>query len=168
MSATADSLGVGARAPAPPVTPLARAVFFGLVVACFLAFFVTQRLKHTLTAVYEVKLGATFTPGVAGYAGDEHISFRMGKTDAVTVTVVDGSDRRIATLVAGHVGQRYRHVYLTWNGRVGPCAAPAAESCAQTETGPLAAPGVYRLRFFLREQDRTIYSPRTFRLEAGG
>ena len=46
---------------------LARAVFALLVVACFAAFFVTQRLKHTPTAVQAFKLTPFFSPTRAGH-----------------------------------------------------------------------------------------------------
>ncbi len=41
---------------------LARVVFAVLVVACFVAFVLTQRLKHTPTPVQEFKMDETFTP----------------------------------------------------------------------------------------------------------
>ena len=45
---------------------LARVVFALLVLGCFAALLVTQRLKHTPTLVQGLKMDPTFTPGVAG------------------------------------------------------------------------------------------------------
>ncbi|HEX7609761.1 MAG TPA: hypothetical protein VF380_03725, partial [Solirubrobacteraceae bacterium] len=63
--------------------PLARAVFALLVLACFAAFFVTQRLKHTPTVVQRFALSPSFTPGAPGEAGKEAISFKLSQADDV-------------------------------------------------------------------------------------
>jgi hypothetical protein len=164
VSATATA----SRRPAAGPQPLAALVFGLLVVACFGAFFLTQHLKHTPTAVQEVRLGASFAPTATAGGPSEAVSFRIANNDAVTVTVVDASDNAVATLVADHPQHRYRHLYLHWNGHRGPCAAPTAATCASTESGPLVAPGSYRLRITLVHEGRSVYSPNSFRLLAAG
>ena len=67
----------------------AQVVFALLVLACFGAFFVTQRLKHTPTAVQPFKLTPCFSPTPAGHIKQERISFKLAKADEVTVTIID-------------------------------------------------------------------------------
>ena len=148
--------------------PLAGVVFALLAAACFGALFLTQRLKHTPTAVQEIRLAPAFAPTAAAGGPTEALSFQIAHDDAVTVTVINGSGNVVATLIAGHYQHRYRHLHLYWNGHVGPCAAPAATACASTLTGALAAPGSYRLRIALAEQQRTVSSPNAFRLRGSG
>lgn len=160
MSATAASTPRRAAAP----DPLAGVVFALLVLACIGAFFLTQRLKHTPTAVGSIRLTASFTPTAAAQGPSERISFHIIKTDRVTVSVVDSANDTVATIISAHPLRRYKRLLMYWNGHRGPCPAPSAESCASTESGPLAAPGFYRLRITLLDQHRTLYSPESFRL----
>jgi len=160
VSATAASAPRRAAAP----DPLAGVVFALLVLACIGAFFVTQRLKHIPTAVGSIRLTASFAPTAAAQGPSERISFHIIKDDRVTVAVVDSADDTVATLVSNHSQLRYRRLLVYWNGHRGPCTAPSALGCASTETGPLAAPGLYRLRITLSDQHRTLYSPESFRL----
>ena len=55
-AARARRAGDGRRGTRRTADPLARVVFALLVLACFAAFFLTQRLKHTPTAVQRFKL----------------------------------------------------------------------------------------------------------------
>ena len=163
----APTVAPAARARrAGPADPLAGVVFALLAAACFGALFLTQRLKHTPTVVREIRLAPAFAPTAAAGGPYEALSFEIAHNDAVTVTVINGSGDAVATLIAGHYQHRYRHLYLYWNGHVGRCAAPAGVACASTITGPLAAPGSYRLRITLAQQRRTINSPNAFRLRA--
>ena len=73
--------------------PLARVVFAALVLACFAAFIITQRLKHTPTAVQSFKLTPIFSPNPTGHIKAERISFKLAKADEVTVTILDSSER---------------------------------------------------------------------------
>jgi len=156
------------RRPVAAPDPLAGVVFALLVLACFGAFFLTQHLKHTPTAVQSIRLGASFAPSAAAGGPTERMSFHIAKNDHVTVAVVDGADDVVATVIADHAQRRYRRLLVFWNGHRGPCAAPTSLACANTEAGPLAAPGVYRIRITLRDQNRTLYSPDSFRLLAPG
>ncbi len=160
-AATASS---AARERSGPLDPLAAAVFLLLVLACIGALFVTQRLKHTATVVQEIRLAPAFAPTAAAGGPSEATSFRTANNDDVTVEVIDGSGNVVATVIADHPQRRYRHLYLYWDGHTGPCAAPAAATCPSTMTGPLAAPGSYRLRITLLHERRTVDSPNAFRL----
>ena len=108
----------GGRAPsvAPPggrahgetreAQRLARVVFAVLVVACFVAFVLTQRLKHTPTAVQSFQADEAFRPTSAPAASCrgkvprarvnaseriEYLSFKPTHAETVTAEIVDSS-----------------------------------------------------------------------------
>ncbi len=178
----ADRAGPAARAGAagtgdgpdrdrPASDTYARAVFALLVVACFIAFFLTQRLKHTPTIVQAFKLTPRFTPLAAGEQQLEKISFRLAHGDEVTVSIVDSSGDDVATLLRDLPVVRYKQLSIRWSGREGnsrgyrlvpgPNGRPALEPRLH---GRLAPAGEYRVRVSLRKQHRTVFSPRTFAL----
>jgi hypothetical protein len=149
---------------------LARVVFAVLVVACFAAFIVTQRLKHTPAAVQNFEMDKAFYPTAAAAASCrgkvpkklvnetkriEYISFKPAQADEVTVEVVNSANQSVATIVRDLPAQRYKQLSLCWNGQRGP-----------TESGGLAPPGEYRLKVRLHSQELTRYSPESFTLEA--
>jgi hypothetical protein len=147
-------------------------VFALLVVACFVAFFVTQRLKHTPTAVQSFKLTPFFSPTPAGHIKVERISFKLARAEEVTVAIVDSKGNTVATLVRAHAVPRYKQFSLRWNGRRGTAhgytVAPSADGRSTVLTpvtvGALAPAGEYRVRVNLREQNREVLSPRSFTL----
>jgi len=131
---------------------LARAVFALLVIASFAAFGLTQRLKHTPTALQGIYLSASFTPGARGWLGREHISFRIKSDDRVRVTVIDSQGDTVRTLTHARPLKRYRRVYLTWDGHIaGGRTAPA---------------GAYRIRVTLLREGHEVLSPGSFQLNA--
>jgi hypothetical protein len=146
-------------------------VFALLVVACFAAFFVTQRLKHTPTLVQRFELTPFFSPTRHGHIKLEAISFKLSHSDEVTVTIVDSTGADVATLVRDRALMRYKQFSLRWNGRRGRARRYAFVS---TESGrsvllPLthgapAPPGEYRVRVSLLHEHRSVLSPRTFTL----
>jgi hypothetical protein len=173
-SAEAGRLGGdgSGRSWGPPV-PLASAVLAVLVVACVGAFFLTQHLKHTPTAVQTFELTPTFSPHPGAEHEQEAISFKLRRADAVTVTIVDSSGNTVATLVRARRVPRYKQFSLRWNGRRGLArryevahSATGRALLVALPAGPLAAPGDYRVEVKLLEQRRTVRSPRTFALEA--
>jgi hypothetical protein len=154
--------------------PLARVVFVLLVIACFAAFFVTQRLKHTPTVVQRFELTPRFSPYPRGHVKQEGISFRLANADAVTVTIIDVNDEVVATLVRDRRVPRYKQFSLRWNGRRGTARHFRTLTTASGHTvlmpvneGRLAPPGEYRVKVTLREQSRKVLSPRSFRLVGG-
>ena len=154
--------------------PLARGVFALLVTACFAAFFVTQRLKHTPTVIQRFQLTPRFSPTPGGHVKQEGISFRLAKADAVTVTIIDANEDVVATLVRNHHLPGYKQFSLRWNGRrgtahrFGTLTTPAGRAVLVPVTvGSLAPAGEYRVKVLLHTQDRKVLSPRGFMLVGG-
>jgi hypothetical protein len=153
---------------------LARIVFGLLVVACLCAFFLTQRLKHSPTAVQSFKLTPRFSPTAAGHIKQERISFKLARADEVTVTVVSSTGATVATLVRDWPVARYKQLSLRWNGREGPPAGVTVSRRADgttlvqpvNDSGPAPA-GAYRVRVRLARQRRELLSPRSFTLVRG-
>jgi hypothetical protein len=146
-------------------------VFALLVLACFVAFFITQRVKHTPTAVQRFELTPSFTPSSAGPGHEEHISFKLAKADQVTVAIVNSPGATVATLLRDHPAPRYKQFYVRWNGRTGTAHRYETRHTPRGSTilvplneGTLARGGEYRVRVSLRSQHRTILSPRSFTL----
>jgi hypothetical protein len=160
-----------ARASAPGTDPLVRIVFALLVIACAAAFLLTQRIKHTPTAIQNFKLATAFSPYAAGRSKQESISFKLAKADAVTVTIVNSRGDTVATLIRDHPVERYKQLSLRWNGHYGAARryrqilTPSGHVIVvPVNRGKLAAAGEYRVHVALRDQDRGLYSPRSFTL----
>lgn len=132
---------------------LARAIFALLVVGSFGAFFVTQRLKHTPTAVQGFELTPVFSPTPRGHIKQEQIAFKIAHADKVTVTIVGLNGEQVATLVSEQPLGAYTVLSLRWNGRRGTAAsgAPAPE-------------GEYRVGVSLKAQKVFRLSPKSFML----
>jgi len=94
-------------------------VFALLVLACFAAFFLTQRLKHTPTAVQRFQLTKSFSPTPSGRLKQERISFKLAQADGVTVSIIDAKGDVVATLVRDYRVPRYKQFSLRWNGHRG-------------------------------------------------
>ena len=146
-------------------------MFALLVLACFVAFFLTQHLKHTPTAVQLFKLTPRFSPTPTGHIKQERISFRLARADDATVTIVGASGATVATLLHDHPIERYKQFSLRWTGRLGTArgyalvAGPNGRAALQPKLpGPPAPAGEYRVRVTLSAQHRTVTSPRSFTL----
>ncbi len=149
----------------------ARVVFAVLVLACFAAFFLTQHLKHTPTALQSFKLTPFFSPTPSGHIKEEQISFKPARADQLTVTIVDSSGGLVATLLRDLPVARYKQLSLRWNGRRGSAVGYTStvgrnrsRILTVENRGAPAREGDYRVRVHLREQDRTVLSPRSFKL----
>jgi hypothetical protein len=161
------------QAAAPADRRLAAGVFVALVAACFAALIVTQRLKHTPTAVEKFQLTSKLVPSATGRLSEERIAFKLTKADRVTVTVEDSSGDRVATLVSNMPVGRYRTLSLRWNGHRGAARgygvirkADGYTTLVPHNMGALAPAGEYSVRVYLAEQKRSVPSPRTFKLVA--
>jgi hypothetical protein len=150
---------------------LARVVFALLVLGCFAALLVTQRLKHTPTLVQEFKLTKVIAPAAAGEAKEEHIAFKLAKADEVTVTIESSSGETVATLVRELPVGRYKILSLRWNGHRGGAhgygmlrKADGYTTLVPRNRGQLAPPGEYTVRVSLRREARSVPSSRTFKL----
>ena len=160
--------GDGSAAPADPI---ARIIFALVVLACFAAFIITQRLKHTPTAVTNFELGPTFDPRAAPPGNLEAISFKLTSADDVTVTIEGTGGETVATLVQGYPAPRYKQFSLRWNGRRGTAAHVLVQRLPDghaihlpVNRGPIAPAGEYRVIVHLARQDKTVPAPRTFTL----
>lgn len=150
---------------------LARIVFALLVVGCFAALLVTQRLKHTPTLVQEFKLTKVIAPASKGESREEHIAFKLAKADSVTVTIESSSGGTVATLVRSLPVARYKILSLRWNGHRGTAhgygvlrKADGYTTLLPHNRGRVAPPGEYTVRVSLRREARSIPSSRTFKL----
>jgi uncharacterized protein YjdB len=151
--------------------PLARVVFAALLLACLAAFVITQRLKHTPTAVQSFKLTPIFAPVPAGHIKAERISFKLANAERVTVTILDSDERTVATLARARPVARYKQFSLRWNGREGTAYIKAVTAgpdgttiVTPVNTGSPAPAGEYRVRVYLHEQRRAVLSPTGFTL----
>ena len=171
-SAAAPPAAAAPAPAAPSGDPLVPAVFAVLVLACFAAFFITQRLKHTPTVLQRFERTPTFDPR-SGTPEDreEHISFKLSSADDVTVQVVNSNLGVVATLLAGYPVQRYKQLSLRWNGRRGYArgyrvlvSASGHRSVLPATGGALAPAGEYRVSVKLRRQNREVLSPWSFTL----
>jgi hypothetical protein len=182
LSEAAAGLGRGSPARHPPrrgeaslqpgADPLARAVFALLVLACLAAFLITQRLKHTPTAVQDFKLTPFFSPYPGGHVRRAAISFKLAHAEAVTVTLIDSAGDTVATLVRDHPLRRYKTFSLRWDGRRGGARrfahsrSPHGLAILEPLTeGALAPAGEYRVRVALSHHS-PVLSPRTVTLVA--
>ncbi len=150
---------------------LARVVFALLVIACFAALLVTQRLKHTPPLVASYELTRVIAPASSGQSKEERIAFKLSKADAVTVTIEGTSEEVVATLVRDLPVRRYKTVSLRWNGHGGTASGYGVLRRADGYTtllpgnrGRVAPPGEYTVRLSLRKEDRSVPLPRTFKL----
>jgi hypothetical protein len=150
---------------------LAAAVFAALVAACFLAFFLTQRLKHKPTAVQAFQLTSNFAPVPAGRHKREQISFKLANDERVTVAIIDAHGNVVATLLSGYSVPRYKQLSLRWNGHRGTArgyrtltTASGRSFLVPRNRGRLAPAGEYRVRLTLSGQTNPVLSPRSFTL----
>jgi hypothetical protein len=171
-AAGADGARGGAHTSAPGSDPLARAVFAVIVIACFAAFLITQRLKHTPTVVQEFKLTPYFSPYPSGHEKLAAISFKLEHAEDATVTIVDSAGSTVATLVHDYPVARYHTFSLRWNGRRGGARrlrhtlSPTGLAIyTPANDGAIAPAGEYRVRVSLQHH-RPVLSPANITLVA--
>ncbi len=167
----ANRVGNAPGAGSIPADPLAKWVFAALVVACLAAFVITQRLKHTPTAVQRFELAPIFAPVPTGHIKAEPISFKLANAEAVTVTILDSAERTVATLVRDRPVARYKQLALRWNGREGTARIKTVTTgpdgttiVTLVNTGAPAPAGEYHVRVYLHELRRAVLSPTGFTL----
>jgi hypothetical protein len=147
-------------------------VFALLVLACFAAFFVTQRLKHTPTVVQRFERTPTFSPSSPDPERRlEHLSFKLDRADQATVSIIDTRGDVVATLVRDYPLARYKQFSLRWNGRAGTArrferllSESGHRTLVPINEGRRAPPGEYRVRVYLRHSAREVLSPWSFTL----
>ena len=125
----------------------ARIVFAVLVCATFGAFFAAQELKSTPPLIQDVtRQSPYFSPNKDGRFDRARVSFRLKRTDDVTVTVIDSEGDPVRRLVDGRRLPATRRLRLVWDGT--------------SATGRPVPDGTYRIRVNLRRQARAIVIPR--------
>ena len=149
-------------------------MFALLILACFLAFFLTQRLKHTPTVVKDIKLTTFFSPFPSGHVKEESISFKLDRAERVTVEIDDSNEQVVATLLLAYPVARYKQFSLRWNGRRGVSRSYAVTHTSHghrillpRNSGAIAPAGQYRVRLLLTRQNRKVSSTRDFTLVGG-
>jgi hypothetical protein len=130
---------------------LAPAVFALLVVATIAAFGWAQHLKTEPLVVDKVvfRPGA-FTPNADCRRDRGRVRFRLTRSDRVTAEILTQDDRRVRRLYRDRPTAAYRFVVIRWDGR--------------DDAGTVLAPGPYKLRLTLLDQDRTLIPPGRFRV----
>jgi hypothetical protein len=124
---------------------LVRAIFALLVLATVGAFFVAQRLKSGAPVIERVYFQPVFSPNGDGRKDAVAPRFDLPRADRAEVDIVDARGevaRRLADRALGTGTHRF-----VWNGL--------------REDGRRAPDGDYFLRVRLRDQGRTLQSPRT-------
>jgi len=171
-AAGADGARGGAQTTAPGSDPLARIVFAVIVLACFAAFLITQRLKHTPTVVQEFKLTPYFSPYPSGHEKQAEISFKLEHAEDATVTIINSAGNTVATLVHHYPVARYHTFSLRWNGRRGSARrllrtlSPTGLTIyTPSNDGKIAPAGEYRVRVSL-PRHHAILSPANITLVA--
>ena len=130
---------------------VARVTFLVLVAATFAAFFVAQRLKSSPPVIDVKHLARYFSPNGDGHRDINTFSVTLRSADDVTVDVVDAEGDPVKRLADGvHVGA-YHPLRLAWKG--------------DTDGGPRAGDGRYRLRVALREEGRSAIVQQTINVD---
>jgi hypothetical protein len=147
-------------------------VFALVVVACFAAFLIAQRLKHTPTAVQDFDLTPFFSPYPTGHLKQAAISFKLEHAETATVTIIDAAGNTVATLVRDQPLARYKQFSLRWNGHRGNATrylhARSPHGLAiliPVNVGPRASAGEYRVRVALGHHS-PVLSPQNLTLVA--
>jgi hypothetical protein len=159
VSATAGPAQGGA-------TIAARWVFAAMVLACFGAFFLTQRLKHTPTLVQRV----TALPFFSYQEHQERLSFHTDHNDVITVSVLTSPGGRyvatMRTLPAAALSScrsepgrlardlavlRYCQIRVSWDGL--------------TASGAMAPVGTYEFSVYFADDRRAVVPPQTFTID---
>jgi hypothetical protein len=161
--------GGTASAESQQTRVLARVVFAVLVVACFVAFVLTQRLKHTPTPVQNIEMDEAFYPHrtpaatcrgkvpvsqVNSTERVEYLSLKPAQAEPVTVEIINSGEKSVATIVRALPVEKYKQLSLCWNGQLGP-----------TQSGGLAPRGEYRMQVKLLDSKRTVKSTKVLKLE---
>lgn len=136
-----------------PAGRLGVAVFWALALASFAAFFLAQRLKHTPTAVQQLKFDAAFYPHGGGTPAREAISFEIEREDLVTVRILNAGGAPVATLARERPLRAYTLSHMYWNGRRGSSTGVSGPS------GAFAAMGEYRVAVSLARRKVEVRSP---------
>lgn len=113
-----------------------------LLAATAAAFALTQGLKNQPAAIFGTDVDDVFSPVCECDSASASIAFKLRKADRLDVSVVDGSDRVVRTIVRGREYDK-GPVAIAWDGR--------------DDAGKVLPEGEYKPRIRLRG-DRTTYT----------
>ena len=117
----------------------------GLLGGTAAAFAVTEHLKLVRSPVFGTKLDPTIISPVCGCRTEKaSIRFKLRRADRLTLSIQDGEQKVVRTIVADHAVRRgsFRRY---WDGR--------------DNAGAVVPDGVYKPRVHLTDQHRTIVLP---------
>jgi flagellar hook assembly protein FlgD len=130
---------------------LTAGVFAVLVLATFGAFFVAQRLKNAPPVLSRLTVFPYFSPNSDGRYDVARLSFKVKKTDDVSVSVLDSSGDEVRELMGGRRVLSSELVRLKWDGR--------------KDNGERARDGRYRYRITLQHEGRSVVPATSVRLD---
>ena len=130
---------------------LSAGVFAALVIATFGAFFVAQRLKNAPPVLSQLTVFPYFSPNGDGRFDVARVSFKVKKTDDVSVSVLDSSGDEVRELMGSRRVASSELVRLKWDGR--------------TDDGTRARDGRYRYRITLQHEGRSVVPATSVRLD---
>jgi hypothetical protein len=130
---------------------LSAGVFAVLVIATFGAFFVAQRLKNAPPVLSRLTVFPYFSPNGDGRFDVARVSFKVKKTDDVSVSVLDSSGDEVRELMSSRRVASSELVRLKWDGR--------------THDGARARDGRYRYRITLQHEGRSVVPATSVRLD---
>jgi hypothetical protein len=123
----------------------------GVLAAAAAAFAVSEGLKVQRAAVTDVSIkNKVFSPVCRCPTARTSIRFRLTRSDRVTVTIVDGDDTVVRTLVRDRALGKGRH-HFTWNGR--------------NERGKVVPEGSYRPSVRLEKRSKTYDLPNPLQVD---
>jgi hypothetical protein len=135
-------------------TSFASVVFALLVVATLAAFAWSQRLKRDPLVLDRVTFGTpesrAFTPNHDCRLDRIRIRFRMTQSDRAHVQIVKPGGKLVVTLARDQFLKRYTFFTYHWDGRM--------------RGGGIAAPGRYKLRVKMLDQERSLVPGGVMRL----
>jgi hypothetical protein len=130
---------------------LTAGVFAVLVIATFGAFFVAQRLKNAPPVLSRLTVFPFFSPNGDGRFDVTRVSFKVKKTDDVSVAVLNASGDEVRELMGSRRVASSELVRLKWDGR--------------TDDGARAPDGRYRYRITLQHEGRSVVPATSVRLD---
>jgi hypothetical protein len=132
------------------VTRRAQLVLGALFLATLCAIVAIQRVKDAPAVLRRVHVTPVFTPNGDGWRDRLAVRFLVGRSDDVSVAVIDPAGRVVRRLADQRPLTTGRFLRLYWDGR--------------TAAGALAPPASYRVRVQLERRDRTIVLTQRARL----
>lgn len=129
---------------------LPAALVAALLVATSAAFVVTEKLKLTRNPIVGPTVDKVFSPVCECSTASAAISFRLRRSDRVTVEIVDGGGDVVRELARSRPQGRNSASYV-WDGR--------------DSEGLVVDEGTYRPRVHLDEERRTIVMPNPIRVD---